>query len=198
MVREFRNEPRSTEQRFFENRVAIRVGETFAGLEAAGASSPECRANAAGSLEARLTGRQARSVNGTTIEGLAYSPGSSMPLPPLRQPNSYMVKLIGGAEKVAMALAGVVALVIATLWLTTSLPSRPPSWSGMTLNSALAIIVCVASLALSGARRSTAELRLSQAAAAAVTALGCMVLIEYATSSTFGFDTWLPHGPLCQ
>jgi diguanylate cyclase (GGDEF)-like protein len=108
---------------------------------------------------------------------------------------THMPEYVARVEGLALILSFFVSLVILTFWLFA--PSRaaaPPIWSEMTANTATALILALAGLALSSGQPSPKKLLMSKAVAWIVLAVATLSLGEYVAGTSVGIDEWLPHG----
>jgi diguanylate cyclase (GGDEF)-like protein len=112
------------------------------------------------------------------------------------EPDERILASFAHGERLALWLSVFVAAVTLLLWFFPSMAAfAPRGWSRMDANTAAALLLAAASLALSAPQRSASQVRTSQIMALVLLIFSFLTLIEYVPGPLFGIDTWLPNDP---
>ncbi len=108
------------------------------------------------------------------------------------RPDAKVLKGLERAEAVCLAVATLIAATVLCGWLVPAIGAAlPGGWSLMKANTALAVLLCTASLALSPQRDSRRLIRAGQACAGVAALLAGVALFEYWSGHSTGLDTLL-------
>lgn len=108
------------------------------------------------------------------------------------QPDPKVLNQLAVADQLCLAIATLIAATILCGWVAPSVGSAlPDGWWLMKANTALAILFCTASLALTKAKRSTRPFLAGQACACAAMLLAGAALFEHWSGRSSGLSTLL-------
>ena len=108
------------------------------------------------------------------------------------RPDPRILHQLGAAETVCLAAATVIAALVLCGWLVSAVGSALPNgWSLMKANTALAVLLCVASLTLTQRKRSPRLILASRACASAAVFLASTALVEHWSGRNTGLGTLL-------
>jgi diguanylate cyclase (GGDEF)-like protein len=110
------------------------------------------------------------------------------------EPDGRILAVMRPVESVVLLTVICIAASVLALWFNPRFDIYvPPVWAKMTANTAVGMLLSVASLLRARRQSSWAERRIGFATAALVLALSLVTLAEYMTHISLSIDTWLPH-----
>ncbi|SRR5216683_403142 len=125
---------------------------------------------------------------------VSFARGERLALWLSNEPDERILASFARGERFAVWLSAFVAGVTLLLWLFPSVAAfAPRGWSKMDANTAAAVLLAAASLALSVPQRSASQVRTSRIMAFVLLIFASLTLIEYATGPLFGIDAWPPN-----
>ena len=108
------------------------------------------------------------------------------------RPDPRILHQLGTAETVGLAAATVIAAIVLCGWLVPAVGSALPNgWSLMKANTALAVLLCVASLTLTQRKRSPRLILAGRACASVAVLLASTALVEHWSGRSTGLGTLL-------